>query len=143
MSQKETENSVFRVIFKIGFGIMTAMILQNPTSTFNSFWIESFDSWVCYFEDPWQQEKPELSFELALMLSLQWFFTWVSYLKKAWLISHWLHLLYIMWAWPLLWFFNPQKLICYQTFQKISFLRHNSAVNFDFWCLSCIRLAIL
>ena len=35
MSQKETENSIFRVIFQIGFKIMTAMIMKNtfPDST--------------------------------------------------------------------------------------------------------------
>ena len=49
MSQQGTEKSVFRVIFRIGFGIMTAMILQNAISSFNSFRIERLDSGVCYF----------------------------------------------------------------------------------------------
>ena len=49
MSQQGTEKSIFRVIFRIGFGIMTAMILQNTISRFNLFRIESFDSGVCYF----------------------------------------------------------------------------------------------
>ena len=48
MSQQGTEKRIFRVIFRIGFGIMTAMILKNTISRFNLFRIESFDSWVCY-----------------------------------------------------------------------------------------------
>ena len=51
MLQKETENGIFRVIFRIGFGIMTAMILQNSISKFNLLQIESFDSGVCDFRE--------------------------------------------------------------------------------------------
>ena len=43
----------------------------------------------------------------------------------------------------LLWFFPPQKLICYRTFRKIILSRRNSTVNFDFRCLSRVRSAIL
>ena len=49
LSQQGTEKSIFRVIFRIGFGIMTAMILQNTISRFNFFRIESFHSWVILF----------------------------------------------------------------------------------------------
>ena len=48
-SQQETEKSIFRVIFLIGFDIMTLMILQNIIPRFKLFQIESVDSWVCYF----------------------------------------------------------------------------------------------
>ena len=48
MSQQGAEKSIFRVIFRIGFGIRTAMILQNTISRFNLFRIESFDSGACY-----------------------------------------------------------------------------------------------
>ena len=48
MSQQGTEKSIFRVIFRIGFGIRTEMILQNTISRFNLFRIESFDSGECY-----------------------------------------------------------------------------------------------
>ena len=51
-AQQATEKSIFRVIFRIGVGIMTTIILQNNISRFNFFWIESFDSWVCYFGMP-------------------------------------------------------------------------------------------
>ena len=46
MFQQGTEKSIIKVIFRIGFGIMTAMILQNTISRFNLFQIESLDSWV-------------------------------------------------------------------------------------------------
>ena len=52
ISQQGTEKSIFRVIFQIGFSIMTAMILQNTITRFNLFQIERFDSWVCYFGVP-------------------------------------------------------------------------------------------
>ena len=48
MSQQGIEKSIFRVIFRIGFDIRTAMILQNTISKFNLFRIESFDSGECY-----------------------------------------------------------------------------------------------
>ena len=84
MSQQGTEKRIFRVIFWIGFGIMTAMIQQNTICRFNLFWNESFDSWVCYYGETRKksverrskkQRSPfsELSFELALALWLQWF----------------------------------------------------------------------
>ena len=85
LSQQGTEKSIFRVIFRIGFVIMTTMILQNTISKFNFFRIESFDSWVCYFGEPRKKKSvdcrskeqrkafSELSFELALALWLQWF----------------------------------------------------------------------
>ena len=38
------DKSIFRVIFRIDFGIMTTMILQNTISRFNLFRIGSFDS---------------------------------------------------------------------------------------------------
>ena len=44
MSQQGAEKIIFRVIFPIGVGTMTAMILQNTISRFNLFWIESFDN---------------------------------------------------------------------------------------------------
>jgi len=47
--QQGTEKSIFRVIFRIGFDIMTTMILQNTISTFNYFLIQINDSLVCYF----------------------------------------------------------------------------------------------
>ena len=46
MFQQGTEKSIFKVIFKIEFGIMTTTILQNTISRFNLFLIESFDSGV-------------------------------------------------------------------------------------------------
>ena len=49
---KEQRSHIFRVIFQICFGFMTAMILKNTISRFNFFWIESFDSSVCYFGEP-------------------------------------------------------------------------------------------
>ena len=52
MSQHGTEKSIYRVIFRICFGIKTAMILQNTISRFNFLWSESFVSWVCYFGEP-------------------------------------------------------------------------------------------
>ena len=84
LSQQETEKSIFRVIFQIGFGIMTTMILQKTISRFNFFQFESFDSWVCYFGEPqkkmcWMSHQgtektiSEIYFELALALWLQWF----------------------------------------------------------------------
>ena len=85
MSQEGTEKSIFRVIFRMCFGIMTAIILQNTISRFNFFQIESFVSWVCYFGEPRKNKTvechrkkqrtafSELSFKLALRLWLQWF----------------------------------------------------------------------
>ena len=66
------------------FDIMTTMILQNTISRFNLFWIESFNSWVCYFgevqtkicwilQEGTEKSILELSFEMALTLWLQWF----------------------------------------------------------------------
>ena len=49
LSQQGTEKSIFRVIFRIGFNVITLMVLQNTNSRFNLFRIESFDSWVCAF----------------------------------------------------------------------------------------------
>ena len=49
ISQQGTEKSIFRVIFRIGFGIMNAMILQKNISRFHLFRIERFNSRVCYF----------------------------------------------------------------------------------------------
>ena len=65
MSQQGTEKSIFRVIFRIGFGIMTAMILQNTISRFNFFRIESFDSWVFYFTDPRNKTKIRVIFRIG------------------------------------------------------------------------------
>jgi len=52
VSQQRTENSIFRVIFRIGFYVITLMILQNTNSRFNLFLIASFDSWVCWLGEP-------------------------------------------------------------------------------------------
>ena len=49
MSQQGTKKSIFRVLFRIGCGIMTTMFLKNTISRSNLFQIESFYSWVCYF----------------------------------------------------------------------------------------------
>ena len=65
LSQQGTEKSIFRVIFRIGFGIMTAMILQNTISRFNFFRIESFDSWVCYFGEPRNRTKIRVLFRIG------------------------------------------------------------------------------
>ena len=82
MLQQGTEKNVFRVIFWIGFGIRTEMILQNTISRFNLFRFESFDSGECYstlenYENKRSKEHriafSELSFELALALGQQWF----------------------------------------------------------------------
>ena len=55
MLQQGTEKSIFIVIFRIGFDIMTAMILQNTISRFNFFLIEIFESWVCHFGELWKK----------------------------------------------------------------------------------------
>ena len=76
MSQQEKEKSICIVIFRIGFGIMTATILQKTISRFNFFWIESFDSWVCYFREPqtkkicWmlQQETENIIFRVIFWI---------------------------------------------------------------------------
>ena len=65
MSQQGTQNSVFRVIFRIGFSIRTAMILQNTISRFNLFRIESFDTWVCYFGEPRNNTKVRVIFRIG------------------------------------------------------------------------------
>ena len=52
LSQQGTEKSIFRVIFRIGFNVITLMILQNTNSRFNLFLIASFDSWVCWLGEP-------------------------------------------------------------------------------------------
>ena len=65
LSQQGTEKSIFRVIFRIGFGIMTTMILQNTISRFNFFRIESFDSWVCYFGKPRNKTKIRVIFRIG------------------------------------------------------------------------------
>ena len=41
LSQQGTEKSIFRVIFRIGFDVINAMILQNTISRFNFFRIAS------------------------------------------------------------------------------------------------------
>ena len=99
MSQQGTEKRFFRVIFWIGFGIMTAMILQNTNSRFTLFFRE------CYFGKPrkkksveycskkWRRAFSELSFELAVSLWLHWFwkkqFPDLIYLKLNILIAKW------------------------------------------------------
>ena len=52
LSQQGEEKSIFRVIFRIGFNVITLMILQNTNSRFNLFLIASFDSWVCWLGEP-------------------------------------------------------------------------------------------
>ena len=52
VSQQRTENRIFRVNFRIGFYVITTMILQITNSRFNLFRIESFDGWVCYLGEP-------------------------------------------------------------------------------------------
>ena len=52
LSQQGTEKSIFRVIFRIGFNVITLMVLQNTNSRFNLFLIASFDSWVCWLGEP-------------------------------------------------------------------------------------------
>ena len=52
LSQQGTEKSIFRVIFRFSFYVITTMILQNTNSRFNLFRIESFDSRVCYLGEP-------------------------------------------------------------------------------------------
>ena len=52
MSKQGTENSILRVIFKIGSNIITSIILQNNIFRFNLCPIERFYSWVCYFGEP-------------------------------------------------------------------------------------------
>ena len=52
VSQQRTENSIFRVNFRIGFYVITTMILQISNSGFNLFRIESFESWVCFLGEP-------------------------------------------------------------------------------------------
>ena len=52
MSQHGTEKSIYRVIFRIGFGIMPAMIMKNTISRFNFSRIKSFDSSMCYIGKP-------------------------------------------------------------------------------------------
>ena len=52
VSQQRTENSIFRVNFRIGFYVITTMILQISNSRFNLFRIESFESWVCFLGEP-------------------------------------------------------------------------------------------
>ena len=84
VSQQRTENSIFRVNFRIGFYVITTMILQISNSRFNLLRIESFESWVCFLGEPQKKSADcrskeqrrafsELSFELALALWLQWF----------------------------------------------------------------------
>jgi len=79
MSQQGAEKSIFRVIFRIGFDVVTAMILQNTISRFNLLRIERFDSWVCYVKSNEKKSVEchskeqrrafsELSFELTLTL---------------------------------------------------------------------------
>ena len=55
MLQQGTEKSMFRVIFRIGFDIITTVVLQNTISKFNLILIESVISGVCYFR--WATEK--------------------------------------------------------------------------------------
>ena len=59
MSQQGTEKSIFREIFQIGCDIIMTLILQNTISRFNFFWIESFDTWVCYFGEPRKKKSVE------------------------------------------------------------------------------------
>ena len=85
LSQQGTEKSIFRVIFRIGFGIMTAMILQNTISRFNVFRIESLDTWVCSIGEPrkkkncWMSKKGteksifRVIFRICFGIRLQWF----------------------------------------------------------------------
>ena len=42
----------FQSYLLISFDIITTMILQNTNFRLNHFWIESFDSLVCYFWEP-------------------------------------------------------------------------------------------
>ena len=79
MSQRRTENRIFRLIFRIGFGIMTVMILQNtiPDSTYFELKVlrveyatlESYKkkSVECRSKDQ-SREFSELYFKLALAL---------------------------------------------------------------------------
>ena len=103
MLKQVTERIMFRFIFRIGFDIMTTMILQNTISRFNLFWIESFDSWVCHFGwatkkksiQCWSKEQRRLcsglSFKFAFKLWLQLFckirFPDLTYFKLKVLIA--------------------------------------------------------
>ena len=58
-SSKEQRSALSELIFWIGFGIITAMFVQNTISKFNLFWIASFDTWVCYFGEPWKKKSDE------------------------------------------------------------------------------------
>ena len=79
MSQQGTEKIIFRVIFRIGFGIMTAMTLQIPFPDSASFKLKvliaecvtySSHEKICVecFSKEQRRAFAELSFELALAL---------------------------------------------------------------------------
>ena len=53
MLKQGKEKIMFRDIFQICFQIMTTIIPQNTIARFNIFQIDSFDSWVFYFGEPW------------------------------------------------------------------------------------------
>ena len=89
--QQGTEISIFRVIFQIGFSIMTstAMIRQTTITRFNLFWIESFDSWMCYFGE--QRIKSEVHFQ-SYLLNWLWHYAYndsAKYNFHIQLLSNW------------------------------------------------------
>ena len=74
----------FRVILRIGFDIITTMIVQNTLFTTTFVRIDSFDSWTFPLGEAEKKQSveprsrtqcsvnSELSFELGSTLSLQW-----------------------------------------------------------------------
>ena len=66
ISQEGTKKSMFRVIFQIGFDIMTPSILQNIILWLNLFWIESSDNRVCYCDQSVSQQRTERSIFRAI-----------------------------------------------------------------------------
>ena len=68
MSQQGTEKSSFRVIFRIGFGILTAMILQNTISSSTAFDLKVLIAECVTLESHETKQKSEFSFELGSTL---------------------------------------------------------------------------
>ena len=117
LSQQGIEQSFFRVIFRIGFDIITTMTLQNHISRFKLCPIESFASWVCYFKEPlktknwWMsQQRTENSFLRVIFLigfdiittmilknnisrfnlcPIKGFYSWVCYSESHEKQKHW------------------------------------------------------
>ena len=63
---KEQRRAFSELSFELALALwLQYMILQNTISRFNFFRIESFDSWVCYFGEPWNKTKIRVIFRIG------------------------------------------------------------------------------